>query len=113
MSNLLDKTSLALLLYMESHQRVMESEIVHITKEAFNSFGDNRYSKNLLDKGLVTRKRVNPVPDGVGGFVHNGWEYSISLDGIAYLEALRRNRADRLLQDALDILSSFGIQLIP
>lgn len=113
MAECLDKTSLALLLYMEKHQRVTEGEVLHITREAFDSAGNNRYAKNLLDHGFATRKPVNPIPDGVGGFVYKECEYSISLDGISYLEELQRNRADRLLQDALGILSSLGIHLIP
>ena len=109
MAEFLDKKSLALLLYMEKHNGKMnQHEVCLISGEDFSFNGQNRYIQNLKGRGLIDERRKEYIPDGVVVFsqrVH----LSLPLAGEAYLQELRADRENQILQAALDLLVSiFG-----
>ncbi|MFR1778505.1 MAG: hypothetical protein ACLSW6_02330 [Faecalibacterium prausnitzii] len=110
MAEFLDKKSLALLLYMEKHNGKMnQHEVCLISGEDFSHNGQNRYIQNLKGRGLIDERRKEYIPDGVGGFLPSEYIYSLPLAGEAYLQELRADRENQILQAALDLLVSiFG-----
>ena len=110
MAEFLDKKSLALLLYKEKHNGKMnQHEVCLISGEDFSLNGQNRYIQNLKGRGLIDERRKEYIPDGVGGFLPSEYIYSLPLAGEAYLQELRADRENQILQAALDLLVSiFG-----
>jgi len=110
MAEFLDKTSLALLLYMEKHNGKMnQHEVCLISGENFSHNGQNRYIQNLKHWQLIEERRKEYIPDGVGGFLPSECIYSLSLNGEAYLQEVRADQENQALQAALDALVSiFG-----
>ena len=107
MAEFLDKTSLALLLYMEKHNGKMnQHEVCLISKEDFSHNSKNRYIENLKHRGLIEEHLLNSVSDGLFGTKSSGCTYSFSLGGESYLQELRRDQANQLLQSASDLLNS-------
>ena len=105
MAEFLDKTSLALLLYMEKHNGKMnQHEVCLISGEDFSFNGQNRYIQNLKGRGLIDERRKEYIPDGVGGFLPSEYIYSLPLAGEAYLQELRADRENQILQAAMDLL---------
>ncbi len=110
MAEFLDKKSLALLLYMEKHNGKMnQHEVCLISGEDFSHKDQNRYIQNLKNRKLVEEHPVNPVPDGVGGWKYTECTFSLSFAGESYLQELRADRENQILQAGLDALVSiFG-----
>lgn len=106
MADFLDKTSLALLLYMEKHGKMNQHEVCLISKEDFSHNNTNRYIENLKRRDLIEEQLLNPVSDGLFGTTSSGYSYSLSLYGESYLQELRRDQADQLLRSASDLLGA-------
>lgn len=107
MAEFLDKTSLAILLYMEKHNGKMnQHEVCLISCEDFSFNGQNRYIENLKHRGLIEEHPIYTSCDGLFGSTTSGCTYSLSLDGESYLQELRRDQANQLLQSASDLLGS-------
>jgi len=107
MAEFLDKTSLALLLYMEKHNGKMnQHEVCLISGEDFSHNGQNRYIQNLKHRQLIDERRKEYIPDGVGGFLPSEYIYSLLLNGEAYLQEVRADRDNQVFQAALDLLVS-------
>lgn len=107
MAEFLDKTSLALLLYMEKHNGKMnQHEVCLISGEDFSFNGQNRYIENLKHRGLIEEHPIYTSCDGLFGSTTSGYTYSLSLGGESYLQELRRDQADQLLRSASDLLGS-------
>lgn len=107
MAEFLDEKSLALLLYMVKHNGKMnQHEVCLISKEDFSHNGQNRYIENLKHRGLIDEHLLNAVSDGLFGTRSSGCTYSLSLGGESYLQELRRDQANQLLQSASDLLNS-------
>lgn len=110
MAEFLDKTSLALLLYMEKHNRKMNParSLSHF-RRGFQFQRPESVHSELEGRGLIDERRKEYIPDGVGGFLPSEYIYSLPLAGEAYLQELRADRENQILQAALDLLVSiFG-----
>lgn len=107
MAEFLDKKSLALLLYMEKHNGKMnQHEVCLISGEDFSHNGQNRYIQNLKSRNLAEEHPVDPVPDGVGGWLYTECSFSLSFAGESYLQELRADQKNQILQAAWDFLVS-------
>ena len=107
MAEFLDKKSLSLLLYMEKHNGKMnQHEVCLISGEDFSHNGQNRYIQNLKSRKLAEEHPVDPVPDGVGGWLYTECSFSLSFAGESYLQELRADQKSQILQAAWDFLVS-------